>query len=297
MSQEFDNLDENGWNQFEVLSHENQLSGETQYENFKLFKSYFDMLPKAELIDRGWIESKDDVLSLVDLFSEINSFNAGTLFRKNVNAETALISLWLSKVRTAAKEQMMAREFPVYKPIGMDDLAEIAKLSADVSNLGLVQEHLAGMGIILIYLRALPNMKLDGAVFRSPAGNPVIGMSLRYSRLDNFWFTLLHELAHVVLHIDLLEEPILDDLDEQFDSDIEVAADRLALSSFVSRSLWRNCEPKYKRDEQSIREFADQVGVHPSIVAGRLARETGNYALYSGILNGVNVREVIFGKN
>ena len=62
-------------------------------------------------------------------------------------------------------------------------------------------EYLAHSGIPLVVEPHLPQTYLDGAAFLLPAGRPVIGLTLRYDRLDNFWFVLFHELAHVVKHL------------------------------------------------------------------------------------------------
>ena len=59
-------------------------------------------------------------------------------------------------------------------------------------------------GISVVILPPLPGTFLDGAAMVGPAGSPVIGLTLRYDRVDGFWFTLLHELAHVALHYDQL---------------------------------------------------------------------------------------------
>ena len=56
-------------------------------------------------------------------------------------------------------------------------------------------------GVGLEYVKHLPRTHLDGAALRLPDSNPVIGLTLRYDRIDNFWYTLLHELAHVGLHL------------------------------------------------------------------------------------------------
>jgi len=58
-------------------------------------------------------------------------------------------------------------------------------------------QFLARHGIVLVIAPHLTNTYLDGAAMRLDDGAPVIGLSVRYDRLDNFWFCLLHELAHV----------------------------------------------------------------------------------------------------
>ncbi len=68
-------------------------------------------------------------------------------------------------------------------------------------------------GIHLILVSHLPKTYLDGAAMLMPNGTPVIGLTLRHDRVDNFWFTLLHELAHVARHLSEKEPIIVDDLD------------------------------------------------------------------------------------
>lgn len=60
---------------------------------------------------------------------------------------------------------------------------------------------LADAGIAVVVEPHLPRTQLDGAAFLLPGGTPVIGVTVRHDRLDNFWFTLCHELAHILLHL------------------------------------------------------------------------------------------------
>ena len=63
------------------------------------------------------------------------------------------------------------------------------------------QKFLAKHGIILIVAPHLANTYLDGAAMLMKDGTPVVRMTVRYDRLDNFWFCLLHELTHVARHL------------------------------------------------------------------------------------------------
>jgi HTH-type transcriptional regulator/antitoxin HigA len=60
-----------------------------------------------------------------------------------------------------------------------------------------VRDTLAKLGVILITLEHLPGTFVDGAAICRGDGVPVIALTLRHDRVDNFWFTLLHEIAHV----------------------------------------------------------------------------------------------------
>ena len=62
-------------------------------------------------------------------------------------------------------------------------------------------------------------------------------MTLRYSRLDNYWFVLFHELSHIILHYDKLQSPIFDDLDKESGDDIELDANYYAMEHLVPRYL------------------------------------------------------------
>ena len=83
------------------------------------------------------------------------------------------------------------------------------------------REQLAEAGITLVVEPHLAGTFLDGAAFLK-GSRPVIGMTLRYDRLDNFWFVLFHELVHVKWHLrrGVMDE-VFDDLDIETTDDLE----------------------------------------------------------------------------
>lgn len=294
MSNKNENDNLNDWHDFSVAGDTSVSTAADLYKSYKVYKERFNSLPKSELIKRGWISSKEDASSLVSYFRDIHAEQGSALYRKTDTADTSLTSLWLSKVKSQAEMDVILRTIPQFDGIGREKLREIARLSIDVNVLTELPHILSEIGIVLVYMHALPSMKLDGAVFKAASGNPVIGLSLRYPRLDNFWFTLQHELSHLHLHMDILDTPILENFDLESDSEVEISANRLAKNTFVERSVWRNCEPKYNKSFDAIDKFANQVGIHRSIIAGMLRKEFGNYASYSKIVNEYDTREIIF---
>ena len=84
----------------------------------------------------------------------------------------------------------------------MDFLTQVARLSWSDDGPRAAQEFLAQHGIPLVIERHLPRTYLDGAALRLGDGRPVVALTLRYDRIDGFWFCLLHELAHVGRHLD-----------------------------------------------------------------------------------------------
>lgn len=285
---------QNIWDDFVHSTRPPTLSTSEIIERFKSFKALFDQLPKKELVNRGWLKSADDFSFLASVFFDISSEQGVTLFRKAPTANESLLIVWQSQVRALAEYSCVTNPLPRFESLGKNYLCELARLSPNPENIKKLPALLRKSGIILIYLPTLSGMKADGAVFSLNCGNPVIGLSLRFPRLDYFWFTLLHELAHVVLHAKMLSNPIFVNVETEDESAIEKAANKVAKESFVDRSSWRNCEPKYQSGDDVVRRFAKKQGIHPSIVAGMLRRETGNFTKYSAIVNEYDVRKIIF---
>lgn len=265
-----------------------------RYNSYQTFKKIFKQLPKTELVRRGWIKHPEDMVSLISLFEDVYLERSRSLFRKANGHNEVLSAAWLSRISKSSQLALLSGEIGPFIGLFEQDLNEIAKLSVNERVLLELPKILSERGIILVYEQALPSMKLDGVVFKSVTGNPVIGISFRYSRLDNFWFTLMHELAHVVLHMEQLETPIFDDFDSNSEELIEVQANSLAKRSFVSRDVWRNCKPKYDNSDRALVEFASSIQIHPAIIAGLLQNETGDFSRYRKFVDSVDTRDLVF---
>jgi HTH-type transcriptional regulator/antitoxin HigA len=149
----------------------------------------------------------------------------------------------------------------------------------------LAREFLCKNGVHFIVEPHLPHTPLDGAAIRLPDGSPLVALTLRYDRLDNFWFTLCHELAHVALHFDGGEtEAFFDDLDQAGLDAFERDADNWATEGLISADSWRNADLGRTPSEGKILSFARRYRIHPSIPAGRIRREKRNYKLFSKLV-------------
>jgi len=146
-------------------------------------------------------------------------------------------------------------------------------------------------GIQLIIEPQMPQTYLDGATFLLPDERPVIGMTLRYDRLDNFWFVLFHELVHVMRHMRKGKlEQIFDDLDAEPDL-LEREADLLAGNALIPESDWEVALARYLRTEDSVKSFAEEHHIHPAIVAGRIRKEADNYVILKDLIGIGEVRK------
>jgi len=248
----------------------------------------------AEIPKRKRGASEEGILfSLVKEVQASSAIN-GALFRRNADAKEAFSTLWISRAREIAKRFVaISEDMPPFNGISADQIRDIAKLNIDEGILPRLPSILSKHGIVLIFEPSYPGMKVDGAVFKLATDNPVIVLSLRYARLDNFWFTLMHELAHVVLHYETLNEPILDDLEEAPSILIEKQADKLGGDSLISKSNWRSCDALYNPTDENVISFAKKVQVHPAIVAGRVRKQLNRHTLFTDIINSLNVRKVL----
>ena len=114
---------------------------------------------------------------------------------------------------------------------------------------------------------------------------------MRFDRLDNFWFVLLHELGHVFLH--LLDGLRFDFFDEETAGDgdaIEADADKFALDALIPEPLWNQCLSRFALSEEAVRIDAENLGIEPSIIAGRIRKERGNYTILNDLVGQGQVR-------
>jgi len=288
-------IQDKDWVDFTHTTHTSKVSAHELFERFREFQGFIADLSRKELVARGWLKTVDDDSPLATVFFDLPLSKQPTLFRKSAKADENLLAIWQARARAEAEYRCLAEDYPAFTGLTKQHLRKLALLSVDPLVVRQLPSMLAEFGIILVYIYALPGMSADGAVFHLSTGHPVVAMSLRFPRLDYFWFTLLHELAHLVLHADQLKEPLFFDVEASEEGDrIEKAANRLAKDSIVNRESWRNCAPKYDTSDQAVLTYAAEHGVHPSLVAGLLRKESGNYKRYSAIINNQDVRAILY---
>ena len=160
----------------------------------------------------------------------------------------------------------------------------------------MAREFLAEHGIALAIVPHLPKTYLDGAALQLADGRPVIGLTLRYDRIDNFWFCLLHELAHVGRHQGSAGRTVfVDDHSLRTKApgpgDIQEAeADAWAEEALIPAAAWQTSVVREVPTMMSAISLAQSLGIHPAIVAGRVRHERENYRLLSQLVGSGHVR-------
>lgn len=198
------------------------------------------------------------------------------------------LKAWSARVMILA-EQIKIGEFNK-NLITMDFLRDIAKLSQFNQGPLLAKDKLAIIGIKLIFQKQLPKTKIDGCCFLDKKGHPVIGMTLRYDRIDYFWFTLMHELAHAYKHLINNDDFFIDDLDSETHGAIkEKEADEIARESFIPKLIWNENRAQLSQSKKAINELSKKLSINPAIIAGRIRFETKDYKRFSDL---IGLREV-----
>lgn len=202
--------------------------------------------------------------------------------RGDREADEIAIQAWRMCVLRKAREVVSTREYK-QDTITPAWLRELAKLSAFDEGPKLAKEYLARHGIILVIEKHFKRTFLDGAAMLDN-DRPIVALTLRHDRVDNFWFSLLHELAHVAKHLDAENPVFIDDLDRTNPQRVEEEADTMAQEALIPPESWLNATVRQTLSSTDAIALADEIGVHPAIVAGRLRREKDDFRLLSHLI-------------
>jgi HTH-type transcriptional regulator/antitoxin HigA len=255
----------------------------------------WNAFPIAEMRLRGYFEGFNGSLRelkeysaerLATFLSSVpNSFNlepallrTSAHLRSNTK-ETDEYALWAWQIKVLQKAQkaVLPKRYTKHT-VDLAWMRKLAQLSWSKQGPLLAKEYLNRYGIHLIIENHLPRTYLDGAVCLTAKGNPVVALTMRHDRLDNFWFSLMHELAHVALHVDGTEQWFLDDLDSQGGDRIEQEADALAQDALIPKERW---EKGVIKDAASVRSMSSELEISGCIVAGRVRYESGDHTMFS----------------
>lgn len=260
--------------------------------------------PIREMQKRGWLQSIADKANasaeeLMKAFLEQVASGAAktALYRRNFKGEDVDLKsyystlAWTARILIRSKEMVPNVKFDPAK-ITPELLRDLSRLSWFSEGPKLAIEFLAKCGIIVVIEPRLPNTLLDGASMLTDAGVPVIGLTLRHDRIDYFWFTLLHEVAHVWRHLDSKNDAFIDRIESMGSKLVaEKEANRIARDSCIPRGLWKRSPAFLAPTKENIQELADELHIHPAIVAGRLQFETGRYESFREFLGQGSIKK------
>ena len=258
-------------------------------------------LPIKEMVKRNWLKI-DPGQNAVDAVRRFFVSGAGpefatALHRKkvrsgNVPNEFALLA-WQARVLGRAGDFFTRFPLAPFEPSN-SWVSELVHLTRKKNGPKQARQLLADWGIALIIERHLPGTYLDGAAMLSASGHPVIALTLRYDRLDNFWFVLFHEVGHVLLHLfNGLKFDFFDEEDGTEPDHIEKEADAFALNTLIPPEQWQNCLSRFALTEEAVRINSEKLGIDASIIAGRIRKERNDYTILNELI-GLNTVKAQF---
>lgn len=249
--------------------------------------TWLSVFPIREMINRGWIENAEpDLLDLQMMrFFDKNRIEdipfvsdapllAHAARKSDYDGTTEIQYVWLTRVRKMAEqihcppysEDALRKSLPVIK--------EHLLLKEDLIH---IPEILHRCGVRFVLVEHLPGSKIDGVCVWL-GGQPVIGLTLRLDRIDNFAFVLRHEIEHV-LNGDGREHtfaPVDSDTGKGTDLGCEKVANDAAASFCVTSALLQSFiarkSPFISRED--VLQFAARMEVHPGIVVGQIQNHT-----------------------
>ena len=120
-------------------------------------------------------------------------------------------------------------------------------------------------------------------------------MTLLRDAVDNFWFTLLHEIAHVVLHYRTgLAAGFFDDLSSTGLDGMEQEANVFAGNLLIPEEVWTRSPARIAKAAEPVERFAQHLCIHPAIVFGRIRMERNDFSLFSNKIGRGLVRAQFF---
>ena len=132
-------------------------------------------------------------------------------------------------------------------------------------------------GVALCFTKPLPGIALSGAAWWTTSQKPIIQLSARHMTNDHLWFSLFHEAAHILLHsnkqvfIDPIRSQSPDT--EHEESEAESEADQWAQDFLIPRTQWDEFANSFRGNPMEVQQFAQQQGIAPGIIVGRLQRQ------------------------
>lgn len=274
--------------------------GETDVTSIENRARMRNSYPTRDMSNRGWILFSEDTnvfLSQLLRFFEINSLDerprlasaAAPRRSESISEElTPLQIAWLYRVKHIANAMKVACYSRKSLLAALKQLEIFRESPQDISK---IPNLLEDCGIRFVIVEALPSSKIDGVAFWLNDYSPVIGISMRFDRIDNFWFVLRHEIEHILnengKELVVLDSDILNVKDEIENlSDAEKLANAAAAEFCVPQKeldyFFAKVSPRISR--KNILTFAQQQKVHPGLVVGQIQKRLNRYDLFRPML-------------
>jgi HTH-type transcriptional regulator/antitoxin HigA len=262
----------------------------------------WERFPIKEMVSLGWLKpymrsSKDNIDALKKFFDELRPMPlVQVLYRSSNHTRSArkmdqyALTAWTARVIALAAADPPKTAYETGR-IDKEFMAAVVRLSVFDDGPLLACRYLREQGVSVVIERHLPRTFLDGSAILINRERPIIGLTLRHDRIDNFWFSLMHELAHLQLHMGSEIDQFYDDFDVDYQGNLrENEADVLASEVLIPQEVWKKSPASKLKMPDAAISLAKNLGIHPAIVAGRIRHETKDFRILNNLVGHNQVR-------
>lgn len=204
--------------------------------------------------------------------------NTQAVFRKSQTVDTDfyMLYVWMRICEINATKYCVEQKYDEQKLL--QSLNKIKKcMFLDINEaIQKLTKIFSNCGIIFQVIKNFPGAPVQGFIKKSN-DQIILSMTIRRAFADEFWFTLFHEIGHLI-DGDIIFMPYIDY--ENTKSAMEDKADNFAKNVLINEDDYKKFINKEQITETDIIEFAKKEDVEPFIVAGRIQKESNNYTLY-----------------
>jgi HTH-type transcriptional regulator / antitoxin HigA len=259
---------------FFVLNDDSQIDLNKVIEKYKYFKN--SPIPVNYLRKHFGILLQDD--------------ESNMMFKRKEIANNPLQEFWALRFLDMAENNYENLSIKKFSPLEKNILKEVVNICFSENRINEVKYFLMSNGVYLYFIDYLPGTNIDGAVYITTHSTIAVGLTVRFERLDHIWFTLLHELAHIILHYQFLSDSKNIISIENSQDIIEIESNRLAKDSIISPEKYRICLPKRTRNSNDIIKYSKENNVHPALLAGIIRRDLNIYNIFNDIIEKYKIK-------
>lgn len=245
-------------------------------------EKYLEEIPYNEMAKRNWdciLETRDNVEKVINLrkFFSVASLSFDTdlrrklAFRKkeNINFSYEALYCWLRYGEIQSNKEDISK---FNEDLLREKVIDIRKLVCNtfLSQLDKIKGILSDCGVSLVFEPHLPKTYVTGVSYKITPDKAIIMLSDRGKKDDILWFTLFHEIAHLIKHG---KKEVFIDSDDTEKNEIELEADDFARNILIPENEYNYFIKNNIITEKNIKDFSQSINVSPGIIVGRLQKD------------------------
>lgn len=280
------NIDSSFWNNLET-NYKEAIEEKRKQEELKKQIELIKQIPYNELVKNGAIKKEFDPQSKVESILKFFGFASFDYFEKSLEKNSLLAGAYRASTTSEINKYALMSwvrhgeikaskiETEIFsKSLAVDSIPKLRELTNEVDPAIFIpelQKICSTFGVAVVLVPEVKGSRVCGLTrWLTPYPKAILQLSLRYKTNDSLWFTFFHELCHIIKHS---KQPYYTLSKDYKTSKEEVEADAFAANTLIPKDDYSKLLLKAPYTRMIIKEFAEEVGIHPGIVVGRLQND------------------------